>query len=291
MEKYKKSLIRTARGSGQWFPDSRRRLEAMVHDFVESADVPIVEGRIIGAIAPHAGYVYSGQTAGHAFRAIKDNAERFGAPATVVVLGFYHRGGRRGVALMDGAAIETPLGQCPLDEEAAAFLQETGAKTLFNYAPHGDEHSAENQIPFVQTVLPGVKAVVGLLGDHDEDTLTELTASLVKLADTRRILVLASTDLLHDADYERVTRTDKETLARMVAMDHPGILKSWNYSNQVCCGIGPVMTVMRFAESRGCAGGVRLSYRNSGDDFPESRGNWVVGYGAVVFAVQERQSA
>ena len=28
-------------------------------------------------------------------------------------------------------------------------------------------------------------------------------------------------------------------------------------------------------------------YRNSGDDHPESRGQWVVGYGAVIFSVEK----
>ena len=58
------------------------------------------------AIAPHAGYVYSGPVAGHTFRAIRDGAREEGPPATVVVLGFTHRGGYAGVALMDGDAIE-----------------------------------------------------------------------------------------------------------------------------------------------------------------------------------------
>jgi AmmeMemoRadiSam system protein B len=62
------------------------------------------------------------------------------------------------------------------------------------------------------------------------------------------------------------------------------LLKSWSYGHQVCCGIGPVVSALRFAQSQGCTQGVLLHYRNSGDDFPESRGNWVVGYGAVVFS-------
>jgi hypothetical protein len=40
---------------------------------------------------------------------------------------------------------------------------------------------------------------------------------------------------------------------------------------------------MTYAKQQGCKKATLLRYRNSGDDFPESRGEWVVGYGAVAF--------
>jgi hypothetical protein len=46
-----------------------------------------------------------------------------------------------------------------------------------------------------------------------------------------------------------------------------------------------VLVAMQFAESRGSRRADVLFYRNSGDDHPESRGNWVVGYGAVAMTV------
>jgi AmmeMemoRadiSam system protein B len=259
----------------------------MVSDFLEGASVSPLKGRIVGALAPHAGYIYSGKVAGYTFRAIRDQAHAGRAPETVVVLGFSHRAGFGGVALMDGDAIETPLGPADLDKAAAALLTEASPLIRLDYRPHQGEHSAENEIPFVQAALPEAKLVVGLIGDHEERTLDALVSALGDLAHRKRILVVASTDLLHDADYELVTRTDKATLKKVAALDHAGLLASWGYGSQVCCGIGPVVTVMRFAESQGAKEGTVLYYRNSGDDFPESRGSWVVGYGAVVFAAPE----
>jgi len=45
---------------------------------------------------------------------------------------------------------------------------------------------------------------------------------------------------------------------------------------------------MNFAKAEGCTKGTLLYYRNTGDDFPESRGHWVVGYGTVVLAAPEK---
>lgn len=280
-------IVRQALGSGRWFPGRRAELERMVNGFIDAASVPAVTGRIVAAIAPHAGYVYSGPVAGYTFRALRDSAARGLGPETVVILGFSHQGGFRGVALMDGDEIETPLGRTPLDKDATALLAQASPTIRPNYGPHAGEHSAENEVPFVQTALPSAKLVVGLVGDHEAKTLNDLVSALNKLAKQKKILVVASTDLLHDPNYDLVTRTDRETLRQIGALDWKGLLGRWSCESQVCCGIGPVVAALKFAEAQGCREGTVLRYRNSGDDFPDSRGSWVVGYGAVVFAVPE----
>ncbi len=278
-------ITHKAHGSGRWFPGDRRELKKMVEFYIENAQFEPVEGRIVAAIAPHAGYLYSGKVAGFTFRAIKDNAQKGGAPETVVVLGFSHRGGFPGVALMDGDAIETPLGTAVLDKDAGEALASLSPQIFFNYGPHREEHSAENEIPFVQAALPDAKIVVALMGDHDPQTLDALVKALDVLSGKKRLLVVASTDMLHDPSYDLVSQTDEKTLEKLSAMDSEGLRKEWGYDKQIFCGIGPVVTAMKFAQAQGVKKGSVLYYRNSGDDFPESRGRWVVGYGSAVFAV------
>ena len=280
-------VTRQAQGSGRWFPGNKHELKEMVDSYMENAQPEPIQGRIVAAIAPHAGYVYSGKVAGFTFRAIKDNARKAGPPETVVVLGFSHSGGFPGVALMDGDFIETPLGKAALDTKAAKILAGASPRISFNYGPHRGEHSAENEIPFIQVALPDTKMVVALMGDHDPKTRDALVGALDVLAGKKRLLVVASTDMLHDPSYDLVTKTDEKTLKKLQAMDCEGLEKTWGYDNQILCGIGPVLAVMKFAIAQGCKKGSMLYYRNSGDDFPESRGRWVVGYGSVVFAVNE----
>jgi AmmeMemoRadiSam system protein B len=277
-------IVRTALGAGKWFPGNRRELERMVADFIAQAEVPEIEGRLVGAIAPHAGYVYSGPVAGYTYRALLDNAAVQGPTETVVILGFSHRGGVRGIALMDGTAFATPLGSAPLDTDSARFLTAADPRIMIDYRPHLGEHSAENQVPFVQTALPGVPLVIALIGANDPGLIDTMVTALNQLSQRKKVIVIASSDMLHDADYDRVRRTDQATLKRVAAMDVSGVLHAWDHTEQVFCGIGPVVATMRFAQLQGCKKGTVLRYRNSGDDYPESRGQWVVGYGAVTFA-------
>ena len=257
----------------------------MVEYFIDHADPPEVKGRIAGAIAPHAGYVYSGAVAGFTYRALRDNAVRHPI-TTAIILGFTHRSSFRGVALMDGDAIRTPLGETALDQETGRALIEASSKAArWHYSPHFGEWSAENQIPFVQAALPNTRLVVGLFGDHDHSTVTAMIHALATVTRNQSFVIIASTDMLHDPDYAKVTRIDHETLKLTSAMDAASIGARWSGDEQIFCGLMPVLTVLGTTAALGCRKGTLLHYRNSGDDFPESRGEWVVGYGSMVFTV------
>jgi len=270
-------------GDGRWFPSDPVGLRRQVEAYIDAADASSVTGRIVAAIAPHAGYVYSGPVAGYTFRAIRDTARTGLVPDVVIVLGFSHRGAGPGVALLDADIIRSPMGDATIDTAIAGRMARGRPRISLDSRPHRGEHSAENEIPFVQAALPDTPMVVGIIGDHSAQTHRELLDALEDLSGTHNVLVVASTDLLHDASYDKVTATDQSTLERITALDSAGLVESWDYRNQVCCGIGPVLTAMAYARARGCTEGTLLRYRNSGDDHPESRGNWVVGYGAVVF--------
>lgn len=277
------NVVQQALSAGRWFPARPDELRRAVEGYLDDALVPAISGRLLGGIAPHAGYQYSGPIAGYTFRALRDNAAAHGLPQLAVILGFSHRLAFKGVALLDGDALATPLGQAPLDRRAREALCAAGDRIVADTRPHIGEHSAENQIPFLQTALPETRLVVALLGDHDPVTIRQLVDGLCELAGRQRIVVIASTDLLHDPDYEVVQASDAATLAQIAALDTAGLARAWSPERQVCCGIAPVLAALSFASRMGCRKGLRLCARNSGDDFPESRGEWVVGYGAVVF--------
>ena len=276
-------VVRTAVGAGRWFPGDRASLEANVVSCMGGGD-GVPGGRIVSAIAPHAGYIYSAAIAGRVFGAIAGQAASGDVPDAVVLLGFSHRGAFPGLAVMDGYALETPLGEVRLDADTGAFLAARSERIFHDYLPHRGEHSAENQVPFLQRALPGVPLTIGLMGDHDGETLAAVVSALCALGRQKKLLVVASSDMLHDPDYELVSRTDRETLAMLESMDDAGLADAWSFDRQVLCGIQPVLAALQFAREQGCSRGTVLEYRNSGDDHPESRGDWVVGYGAVILA-------
>ncbi|KAA6364588.1 MAG: putative AmmeMemoRadiSam system protein B, partial [Streblomastix strix] len=213
--------VNKAVGAGRWFPGNSATLLADVQRYIEQATVPALTGRIVASLAPHAGYQYSGPVAGFTFRAIRE-LKGDARPEVVVVIGFPHHQSLQGVALMEGIAIDTPIGRANLDTESANFLKQQNPKVIqFDSSYHNGEHSAENEIPFVQVALPDIPMVVALIGSGSKDSQpwNVLSDALVELNKKKRVLVVSSTDMLHDEDYDKVQVTDKRTLSLTEAMD------------------------------------------------------------------------
>ncbi len=276
-------------GAGRWFPSDGDTLRDMVKASMAAAEMTRMDTFVhetpLGAIAPHAGFAYSGAVAGHTYRALRETSVRAGWPDLVVVLGFSHRIPFSGLALLEAESIHTPLGDLTVDAHGNRSLLASVPCAFGETTLHVGEHSAENQLPFLQLALPDVPVVVGLVGGHEHEVVGPIAEGLLALGLERRILVLASTDLLHDPDYERVCRSDRQTLCLLEKLDLEGLREAWSVERQVCCGVAPVSVLLTYAWQRGCRKGHCLSYQNSGDVDRLSRGSWVVGYGSVVYGI------
>ena len=245
--------------------------------------------RAVGVIAPHAGYAYSGAVAACSLAALRTNAAATGgAPDVVVVLGFAHSESYAGAAVMDARSFATPLGTAAIATDVAramCAMPEGRGLLHARWGPHCGEHSAENEVPFVQHAFPDAALVVVLLGEHRAATVDAVAAVLARVrAAHPRMYIVASSDMLHDSEWDVVRRTDAATL-RLVARpaDHAQLRRAWHADHQVFCGIGPVLVLMRTAELAGATRGLVLHYENSGDRDPASRHDWVVGYSSVIF--------
>ena len=111
-------------------------------------------------IAPHAGYRYSGPTAGAGWATL---AGPEAPPERVVLLGPSHRVpvGGPGVGVSSATAWRTPLGDVPLDGDAAAALVDHGVAVVADDA-HAPEHSLEVHLPFLLEALgPGSGRAAG----------------------------------------------------------------------------------------------------------------------------------
>ena len=103
---------------------------------------------------PHAGWVFSGELAATAFKAIQ---QANGQVDTFVIFGAAHRYFDGGAVVYDSGTWQTPLGQIEIDAELAAEIVAQGA--VANPDAHRGEHSIEVQVPFIQYLFPKAKIV------------------------------------------------------------------------------------------------------------------------------------
>lgn len=277
MDYIKKSLI-----AGSWYPGNARILAKDIqHYFNEVPDAPI-QGQILGLVAPHAGYMYSGQVAAHAYKQIQGEAYE-----VVFVIGPSHRSYFRGVSLFNRGGYETPLGIVRVHQAIADRLLEQDPLISFRPDVHLQEHSVEIQLPFLQVALGEFLFVPLMMGDQDEETCQALAEAIVSCAGDKKILVVGSSDLSHFHTYEQALKLDQRILDHLVKMDEHGLMRDLEKGIGEACGGGPAAVTLMVAKQLGADRAEVLKYANSGDVTGDRSG--VVGYAAAVFYREEQK--
>lgn len=263
--------IRSAAVAGTFYPGDPKTLEAMVQEFMDKAPVKPAPDRVAAIVAPHAGYVYSGPTAGFAYKHICGMK-----PKRVIVLGGSHRYRLEKASVWISGAFETPLGHFPIDEAfAQAFAEETGSDSV---DPHFGEHGLEVQLPFIQAALGIIPIVPVLFGGRARDWHVAMGRKLAELAGDSS-LVIASTDLSHFMTEDEANAIDKRTLDALVKLDTAALIAGLQTGKYAMCGESAVLAAIGYALEQGATDGVLLDYRTSA----AASGDYgrVVGYGAV----------
>jgi len=275
--------------AGAFYPADAESLRADINRLLESADPPEIDGRIVAVIVPHAGYIYSGPVAAYAYKAIAGQAQRQADKQldAVFVLAFSHRGGFRDVYVYYKGSVETPLGKIAVNEKLAREFMLSDPRLSFSQRVFQREHSAEVQMPFIQSVLPDVPVVPVMFGLQTTANVEAVSKALEKIAAKYHILVVATTDLSHYNPYEKAKALDAVTVNRIMEGDPRKMARYADEYRDRMCGLAPVVTVLSFAESRH-AEPVLLKYANSGDT--SGRKDAVVGYISIAFVRRAGQS-
>jgi len=228
-------------------------------------------GLLKSLIVPHAGYVYSGGTAGHAYARLAPLAGRI---RRVVLLGPCHRISVRGLAAPTVKAFTTPLGSIPLDRAALDALADLPL-VVASDAAHAQEHSLEVQLPFLQTVLGAFELVPLAVGDASAGEVAEV---LDRLWGGPETLIVISSDLSHFHSYREAQSIDNATVSHILALDQ---LTSFDQA----CGALPINGLLAVARRRGLRI-ERVAQCNSGDTAGDK--GRVVGYAS--FALYEPEA-
>ena len=261
-------MIRLPAVAGAFYPADPRVLRTQVETLLEAAPPSPSAGRLRALVVPHAGYVYSGAVAAHAYALLRRESALFDR---VLLLGPAHRAALAGMGMSTAEAWRSPLGDVALDRAWARGLVEAGLARWSDEA-HALEHSLEVQLPFLQAAL-GVGAFT-LLPVAVGKAPPEAVAAFIVSALRPGTLLVVSTDLSHFLPYERARAADEATCRVVLARDAAAL------GHDDACGFYPLRGLLHWARGAGCAGRT-LDLRNSGDQSGDR--DRVVGYGAWAF--------
>jgi MEMO1 family protein len=268
--------LRKAAIAGSWYPGHASALKQDIEKYFANVPDLDLKGEISGLIAPHAGYLYSGQVAAYAYKLICGRSY-----ATVVIVGPSHRVAFPGVSIFSRGGYETPLGVVPIAEEIADNIKNFSG--IVNDIPtaHLQEHSLEIQLPFLQVALGDFSFVPLVMGDQRADACYELAEAIYQAVKGKKILLVGSSDLSHFHNYNKASQLDAVVLKYLQFGDAAGLLKSLDSDIGEACGGGPMAVAMLVAQKMGAEKSKLLKYANSGDVTGDKSS--VVGYASAVF--------
>ncbi len=181
--------------AGSFYPADPGKLSQMLAGFFALAVRQTGAGRPapVALVAPHAGYVFSGQT--DAWSYVQLDPEK--TYHTIFIIGTSHYVHFNGASIYNKGNYVTPLGKVPVDFDIAGQLMTSS--NVFSYEPsaHQREHSIEVQLPFLQYRLRHpFKIVPILLGTQDPGVISTVAKALGPYKTEDNLFIL-STDFSH----------------------------------------------------------------------------------------------
>ncbi|GHV86320.1 hypothetical protein AGMMS50230_19280 [Spirochaetia bacterium] len=295
-----------------WYPQNPDKIGEFLASFaLKAPDNPALGGLsaprpAIAAVAPHAGWYYSGAIAAQAVAVLAASASvppgETGSetrsihsaprPVTVAVIGGHLPGTQPPLFALETAA-ETPLGPLELDGELRDIL----FRRLKGAEDCGRDNTVEVLLPMVKYFFPAAKLLwMRFPADiRSFDAGKELAKAAVTLG--RRLFVLGSTDLTHygnnygftrdfsgnqDSSFsgnrdsgqkalDWVKKVNDARFIEAVEAGDPAVVLDRAEGEKSACSAGAVLGVMGYAAESGAAGSL-LAYGTSADITMEEDG-------------------
>ena len=276
-----KGNVRKAAVAGQFYPGDRRALESAVGGFLEKSEVFQLGTRVVALVAPHAGYMYSGQVAAQAYRQVAGRDIN-----VVAVIAPSHTESFSGSSVFGGGGYETLLGGIPVHRRCVERLASYPTLTISDHGHQGghlfrQEHALEVQLPFLQSVLTDFSLIPIVMGDQDRTSCEQLGNALAEVLKEEKALIVASSDLSHFHSYEEAVRLDRMVMEAVSDFDDRRLSEQLASGPCEACGGGPIVSALIAARALGADRAQVLSYANSGDVTGDR--TQVVGYMSAVF--------
>jgi MEMO1 family protein len=263
------SLIKS-QFAGSFYPAQPNKLQTLIHDYLAKTKPHI--NNPAGLIVPHAGYIYSGQTAAYGYSQIQGSDAE-----TVLVLGPSHQVYTEQLTIPTEEAYATPIGPYLFDIPLIKQLTESG-RCHRNSIAHYQEHSLEVQFPFLQTILPDSKLVPISVGKLPLSELKESAQAIASMLPPKTIIII-STDLSHFHPLKLADQIDSVTIETILSGNMELLLQRDQNNEVELCGLYPVILGLEILKAQAPIQLTTLHYDTSASaSFDNQR---VVGYVSI----------
>jgi MEMO1 family protein len=278
--------------AGQFYPAGRTELTAALKQLVVKAVPSRNIPHVLALIAPHAGYVYSGEVAASAFNQL-DAAQEY---ENIFVLGSSHHIGFEGASVYSRGNFITPLGTVKVNTVLAKQLISKSPVFSDRTDAHAQEHSLEVQLPFLQYILKKDFRIIPIvLGTQSPETCRQIAEALRPYLNPKNLFII-STDFSHYPSALDAHNVDRFTADAILTNSSQNLLRSMADCEKKnipllatpLCGWTSVLTLLFMTEGNSDVTYTHIQYKNSGDsEYGEK--NRVVGYHALAVSLKQKK--
>jgi MEMO1 family protein len=272
--------------AGQFYPADSNELKSMLKELFQAAK-PNQSKDVVAIIAPHAGYVYSGEVAASSFNQIDKNKQY----KNVFVIATSHRMELNGASIYTKGNYVTPLGIIEVNKELGKELKKNNKVFNFDETAHMNEHSLEVQLPFLQYILKKpFKIIPIIIGTYNPELIQQMAKALKPYFNSNNLFVI-STDFSHYPKYDDAKITDKMVADAILSNNPDRLIKcvnepSKNIANLETriCSWPSVLTLLFMTQNNPDVTLKLIQYKNSGDATAGDK-NRVVGYNSIAVSL------
>ena len=271
---------RTCAVAGTFYSNDKTELSAQVQSLLRDAKT-FQEKDVQAIIVPHAGYVFSAQTAAIAYATLNKKYKN------IFVIGSSHHVRFDGASIYSIGNYKTPLGEINTNHTIVNALMKNSL-FVYNKDAHTKEHTLEVQLPFLQTIYgDDLNIIPIIIATQNMSSIIEISKILKPYFDDENNLFVISTDLSHYPEYEDANVVDKRTLNALIKNNPQEFINAIvqnedsNTKGLVtsACGWSSLLVLLNMTHNENYTYEL-VEYKNSGDTQygDEKR---VVGYGAL----------
>ncbi|CAI4225169.1 unnamed protein product [Auanema sp. JU1783] len=250
---------RPASHAGSWYSASAKELTSQLNKWLDGAGPRIGTARAI--ISPHAGYSYSGEVAGHAFKQIDPNTVD-----RVIILGPSHVVSLHGCAITSCDKYKSPIGDVAVDTRVNEELLATRQFEVMDKNYEETEHSIEMQIPFLVRVMEGKPfKIVPILVGNLRDNATKISYGKIfgALMENPRNIFVVSSDFCHWGNrfdychhsssngmpiYDQIAHLDREGMNAIETLNPHVFSEYLKKTRNTICGRNPITIMLHAAD-------------------------------------------
>lgn len=266
-------MVRYPAVAGQFYSKEEDVLKNEIDGFLSKCDG---RTRTIGAIVPHAGYMYSGSAAGETYAKI-------GVKDTYVIIGPNHTGNGP-VFASSNESWKTPLGAFDIDRGLLNTIKQYDGSVEDDRSAHVNEHSIEVQLPFIKRIAPSSKIVPIAVKTASKEEISKVSEAIYYAAKEsgKDVVIIASSDMTHYESRSIARMKDELAIQKILAFDPEGLIDVVEENNISMCGYIPVAIMLMCAKKLGAKKAELVKYTDSGYTTGETDN--VVGYAGIVIS-------